>query len=231
MRKLIAELAKLPAIGERSATRLAYHIINSKSEDTEKLAAAIIEAKGKVRLCETCFGLTDEPICPICADVNRNHKTICVVEKPADLIAIERSGGFDGVYHVIHGLWSPLRGVGPGETKISELIKRIRENAEENGANNNSPLRGTGGAEKKSEEPLTSDSLQNPPKKIEELIIATSTTVEGDVTAMYIAKHVSAFGIKISRIAQGLPKGGELEYADQGTLTHALQGRGEIRNS
>lgn len=208
MRKLIAELAKLPAIGEKSATRLAYHIINGKSEDSEKLAAAITEAKSKVRLCETCFGLTDEPICPICADENRNHKTICVVEKPADLIAIERSGGFDGVYHVIHGLWSPLRGVGPEETKITELIKRIRQNADDS-TNNVTPQNIT-------------------PQKIEELIIATSTTVEGDVTAMYIAKNVSSFGVKISRIAQGLPKGGELEYADQGTLAHALQGRNVI---
>ena len=223
MRKLIAELSKLPAIGERSATRLAYHIINSKSEDSEKLAAAIIEAKSKVRLCETCFGLTDEPICPICADSNRNHKTICVVEKPADLIAIERSGGFDGIYHVIHGLWSPLRGIGPEETKISELIKRVRENADT-----------CAGFPRVEHSDINADNVTNdttsntPPQKIEELIIATSTTVEGDVTAMYIAKNGSSFGVKISRIAQGLPKGGELEYADQGTLAHAMQGRNVI---
>ncbi|MDR2337207.1 MAG: recombination mediator RecR [Deltaproteobacteria bacterium] len=205
MRQLIAEFSKLPAIGEKSATRLAYHVINGQKEEAQRLATAILAAKEKVCVCEVCFGLAEEKVCPICSDLNRDRQTICVVEKPADLIAIERSGGFNGLYHVLHGLWSPLRGIGPEETKISELLKRIRQSFE------NVDLK-----------------LALP--KVEELIIATSTTVEGDATALYIAKNVAQFGIKVSRIAQGLPKGGELEYSDQGTITHALNGRSRINS-
>jgi recombination protein RecR len=200
MRQLIAEFSKLPAIGEKSATRLAYHVINGQEAEAQRLAAAILAAKNKVCVCEMCFGLAEESVCPICSDLSRDRQIVCVVEKPADLIAIERSGGFNGLYHVLHGLWSPLRGIGPEETKIAELLKRIRQSFENVDAQ----------------------------PKIEELIIATSTTVEGDATALYIAKNVAQFNIKVSRIAQGLPKGGELEYSDQGTITHALNGRSRI---
>jgi recombination protein RecR len=206
MRQLIAEFSKLPAVGEKSATRLAYHIINSTEADARSLATAILAAKEKVCVCEKCFGLAEDKVCSICSDVNRERQTICVVEKPADLIAIEKSGGFNGLYHVLHGLWSPLRGIGPEETKIAELLKRIKQSFES----------------------AADSELQTAMPKVEELIIATSTTVEGDATALYIAKNVAQFGIKVSRIAQGMPKGGELEYSDQGTITHAINGRSRI---
>jgi recombination protein RecR len=195
MRKLINELTKLPSVGEKSATRLAYFLITRKSEDTFGLAEAIRVAKEKTRLCKQCFSLSEAELCAICENPNRDCRIICVVEKPADVMAVERSGGYRGMYHVLHGLWSPLRGVGPEKTKINELIARLDR------ANSDAAIR------------------------VEELVMATSTTVEGDATAQYIANSVKHLGVRISRIAQGIPKGGELEYADELTLTHAMQGR------
>ena len=195
MRRLVNELTKLPSIGEKSAVRLAYFLLTKDEREVFQLADAIRAARGAIRFCEECFSLTETPRCSICGDPNRQSQTICVVEKPADVLAIERAGSFRGRYHVLHGLWSPLRGVSPEQTKIGELLRRIAES-------------------------------KTTPHPIEELILATSTTVEGDATALYIANSVQ--GVRISRIAQGLPKGGELEYADDVTLQHALQGRRAI---
>ena len=200
MRKLINELTKLPSVGEKSATRLAYFLITRKKEDSLALADAIKDAREKTRLCRECFSLAEGELCSICENQNRDQRVICVVEKPADVLAVERSGGYRGLYHVLHGLWSPLRGIGPEKTRINELISRLERNSE--------PGLGSQG-----------------PIKVEELVMATSTTVEGDATAQYIANSVKHLGVRISRIAQGIPKGGELEYADELTLTHALLGR------
>lgn len=194
MRQLINELAKLPSIGEKSAMRLAYHLITKDHGEAQKLSEAITEAKQRTALCERCFALTEQEICEICLDERRDRRLLCVVEKPADLFAIERSGQFRGLYHVLHGLWSPLRGVSPRDIRIEELFKRLDQKT----------------AEK---------------TPIAEVILATGATVEGDATALFIAHHLQEQGVKVSRIAQGLPKGGELEYADEVTLGHALEGR------
>lgn len=196
MRSLISELTKLPSIGEKSATRLAYHIVTNISGEGFRLAEAIGEVRDKVFLCENCFALAEGKLCEVCQDTNRDRSVICVVEKPIDVISIERSGGYRGLYHVLHGLWSPLRGVGLEQTRIPALIKRVQLSAQsQNGS------------------------------KVEELIVATGTTVEGDATAHYIANSVRDLGLKVTRIAQGLPKGGELEFADEVTLSHAIIGR------
>lgn len=198
MRRLINELTRLPSIGEKTAVRLAYHLLMNKEDQALDLSKALVEAKEKIRLCDICFSLSDESQCSVCKDPSRARSVMCVVEKPADAIAIEGSGGYRGLYHILHGLWSPLKGVEPEHTKIRELIIRA-----ERSQNSNDPLH----------------------PKITEVVLATSTTVEGDATALYIAEHLKEFGIHITRIAQGLPMGGELEYADELTLSHALRGR------
>lgn len=209
MRRLINELCKLPSVGEKSASRLAYHLISTAETDARALADAIGEARDKIRLCRRCFALSESELCAICLDQSRLHSTVCVVEKPADVLAIERSGRFRGGYHVLHGLWSPIRGITPEQTKIVDLLERLRRSAHPNAV-----------------EQSLSDETAN--EKIEELIVATSTTVEGDATALYIANAARELGVEVSRIAQGLPKGGELEYADEVTLSHALDGRRQL---
>jgi recombination protein RecR len=194
MRKLVNELSKLPSIGAKSAGRLAYHLLIREEKNCFDLAQAINEARAKTKLCNLCFALTEDEVCEVCEDQNRLRKVVCIVEKPIDVIAIEKSGIYRGLYHVLHGLWSPMRGAGPEQAKMKELFERI-----EVSKTNCFP--------------------------IEELVLATSATVEGDATAMYIAESVSNFNLKITRIAQGMPQGGELEYADMITLSHAFEGR------
>ncbi|MBP9837879.1 MAG: recombination protein RecR [Proteobacteria bacterium] len=195
LRKLINELSKLPTIGEKSAVRLAYHLITKDYKASISLAEAILEARQKTKLCENCFALSEQELCEICCDLKRERNILCVVEKPSDVIAIERSNIYSGLYHVLHGLWSPLRGMSKENTKINQLFQRIQSNLKEETNN------------------------------ITEVVLATSATVEGDATALYIAQVLQEMGIKASRIAQGLPKGGELEYADDLTLHLAMQGR------
>lgn len=192
LQKLVRELSRLPSIGEKSATRLAYHIINNEPDLARSLAGALIAAIEQVKFCKTCFALTEDEECRICRDDSRNKKLMCVVEKPMDLIAIEKIGEFKGVYHVLHGVWAPLRGMGPETMRLDELLKRIKEDS------------------------------------VEEVIMATGSTVEGDATALYIARLLSEEGVRVSRLAQGMPKGGELEYLDDVTLSRALQGRGNL---
>ncbi len=195
LRKLVNELSKLPSIGEKSAIRLAYHLVTKDPQESYLLADAIKEARQKTALCKSCFALCEGELCPVCNDPQRINNLICVVEKPADVLALEKSRIFNGKYHVLHGLWSPLRGVTKEQTKINQLFAKIKLSQEEENST------------------------------IEEVVLATSATVEGDATALYIAQVLQEMGIRSTRIAQGLPKGGELEYADELTLNHALQGR------
>jgi recombination protein RecR len=192
MQRLIRELMRLPSIGEKSATRLAYHLINNDKGAALGLSEALKRSVESIRLCEQCFFLTDERLCSICRNPARDSSFVCVVEKPTDLMAIERMGEFKGYYHVLHGLWAPLRGQGPESMKLAELLTRID----------------SGG--------------------VNEVVLALCSTVEGDATSLYIAKLLEERHIKASRLAQGMPKGGELEYADDITLSRALAGRSLI---
>lgn len=189
--KLIEELSKLPGIGAKSAQRLAFHIINMPMEQAERLAGAITDARTNVRYCKECFTLTDQELCPICANKNRDHSLIMVVENTRDLAAYEKTGKFEGVYHVLHGAISPMLGIGPNDIKLKELMKRLQAD-------------------------------------IKEVIIATNSSLEGETTAMYISKLIKPTGIKVSRIASGVPVGGDLEYIDEVTLLRALEGRVEL---
>ena len=189
--KLIEELAALPGIGNKSAQRLAFYLINMPQDKVNRLANTIIEAKANVRYCKECFTLTDREICPVCANKNRNHKQIMVVENTRDLAAYEKTGRYEGVYHVLHGAISPMLGIGPGDIKLKELIERLEGDAEE-------------------------------------VIIATNSSLEGETTAMYISKMVKPTGIRVTRIASGVPVGGDLEYIDEVTLLRALEGRVEL---
>lgn len=189
VQRLVRELAKLPSIGERTATRLAYHLVNTNRGLAKSLSQALAEAAEQVHLCNRCFFLSEGPVCSICSDSHRDESLICAVEKPMDLIAIERMGEFRGYFHVLHGLWAPLKGQGPDSMKLKELVERVKAGS------------------------------------VKEVILATSSTVEGDATALYIARIMADLGIKTSRLAQGMPKGGELEYADEVTLSRAFSGR------
>jgi len=189
---LLDELEKLPGIGPKSAQRLAYHLLGCSKEEAEMLARAITEAKEKIRFCSRCFNFSEEELCPICANESRDHSTICVVEEPKDLAAIERTREFKGVYHVLHGAISPLDGVNPEALKIKELLERIRR------------------------------------ENVEEVVIATNPNIEGETTAMYIAKLIKPLGVKVTRLASGLPVGGDLDYVDEVTLGRALEARREI---
>ena len=189
--KLIEELSALPGIGAKSAQRLAFHIINMPEEQVESLSSAILSSKKNVRYCKCCYTLTDDDICPICKDAARDHKTIMVVENTRDLVAYEKTGKFEGVYHVLHGAISPMLGIGPNDIKLKELTIRLEGD-------------------------------------VDEVIIATNSSLEGETTAMYISKLIKPTGIKVTRIASGVPVGGDLEYIDEVTLLRALQGRTEI---
>ena len=189
--KLIEELSILPGIGAKTASRLAFYILDMPQEQVEELSQSIIDAKKNVKYCKKCFTLTDQDICPICASKDRDHKTIMVVENTKDMAAYEKVGEYKGVYHVLHGAINPLMGIGQNDIKLKELFERLKDD-------------------------------------VDEVIIATNSSVEGEATAMYISKVVKPLGIKISRIASGVPVGGDLECIDNVTLLRALQGRVQI---
>ena len=189
--KLIEHLSRLPGVGSKSAQRLAFHIINMPKEEVEGIANAMISAKEHIHYCKECYTLTDEELCPICKDPNRNHKQIMVVEQTRDMAAYEKTGKYEGVYHVLHGAISPMLGIGPSDIKLAELMKRLQ-------------------------------------KDVDEVIIATNSNLEGETTAMYISKMIKQAGIKVTRIASGVPVGGDLEYIDEVTLLRALEGRTEL---
>jgi len=193
IRRLVQELARLPGIGEKTATRLAFHLIRTNRQQSRDLAQALLDATDKIRLCSVCMNMTEVDPCSMCTDPRRDAETICVVATPSDLIAIDRGGHFRGRYHVLHGLLSPLEGIGPDDIRLAELVRRLGGSAE-------------AGA-------------------VREVIIATSPSVDGEATAMYIARAIKPLGMQVSRIATGLPVGGELEYSDQATIARALAGR------
>jgi recombination protein RecR len=186
---LIDELGKLPGIGPKSAQRIAFHLLKLPTDDANRLAHAIREAKEKVRFCDRCFNFAEGSLCPICADDRRDGTVLCVVEESRDIVAIEKTGEFHGRYHVLLGAMSPLEGIGPDQLKIRELLTRLV------------------------------------PEKIEEVIVCTNPNTEGEVTAMYLARLLKPIGVRVTRIASGLPVGGDLEYADELTLGRAIEGR------
>ena len=185
--QLIRELGRLPGIGPKSAQRLAFHLFNQPEEEVRALAEALLSAQSELKQCQICYNITDSEVCSVCSDARREAGLICVVEEPGDLLAIERSGEFNGLYHVLHGALSPMNGIGPEQLTISALLDRLSD--------------------------------------VEEVILATATTVEGEATAMYLQKEIGPKGVKTSRIAYGLPVGGDLEYADEVTLGRAIANR------
>lgn len=188
---LIDELARLPGIGTKSAQRLAFHVIHMPETQVEHLSKVLIDARKNVRYCKECYTLTDQELCPICSSAKRDKKTIMVVETTRDLAAYEKTGKYEGVYHVLHGAISPMLGIGPGDIKLKELMQRLQG-------------------------------------EVEEVIIATNSSLEGEATAMYISKLVKPSGIRVTRIASGVPVGGDLECIDEVTLLRALEGRVEL---
>lgn len=192
--RLIQELGKLPSIGQKTAARLAFHILRLPTEQVHELSQALMDVKQKIRLCSICMNLTEQDPCQFCADPRRDGQTLCVVAYSSDLLAIERTGSYQGQYHVLHGVLSPLEGIGPDNLRIRELIQR----------------------------------LQKPEMAIHEIIIATSPNVEGEATAVYLSRLLKPLGVKVTRIASGLPIGGELEYADGITISRAFEIRREI---
>lgn len=189
--RLIEELSRLPGIGSKSAQRLAFHIIDMPREQVENMAKALVDARNNVKYCTQCCTLTDRELCPICKNPDREQGTIMVVETPRDLAAYEKTGKYNGIYHVLHGAISPMLGIGPGDIRLKELMERLQGD-------------------------------------VDEVIIATNSSLEGETTAMYISKLIKPVGIRVSRIASGVPVGGDLEYIDEITLLRALEGRTEL---
>ena len=192
LERLIERLRTLPGVGQKSAQRLAFHILRSPDTDVRALAAAIVEVKERIRLCGVCFNITDVDPCLVCADASRDRTAICVVEEPHNVVAIDKSGGFRGLYHILHGSLSPLKGIGPDDLKVPALLERLRDGV------------------------------------VKEIILATNPNVEGEATAVYLSRLLKPLGLKVTRIALGLPVGSELEYADEVTVGKALEGRREL---
>ena len=192
VQNLIDELGKLPGVGPKSAQRIAFHLVKLSEQDALRLAHAISEAKDKVRFCETCFNMSDDQFCEICADQRRDRSLICVVEEPRDIVAVEKTHEYRGYYHVLQGAINPIDGIGPDQLRIRELLQRLQEGA------------------------------------VEEVILCTNPNIEGEATAMYLAKLIEPLEIPVTRIASGLPVGGDLEYADELTLGRAIEGRREM---
>ena len=187
--KLVKNISRLPGIGEKTAERLTMHIIRSPIKEIEQLSLSILETRKKIRLCSICFGLSDSDICNTCSDGTRNSSLLCVVEQPADMVAIEKSGVFKGAYHILQGVLSPMNGIGPDDIRLKELLARIKNN------------------------------------DVKEVVLATSTTIEGEATASYIAQCLENYPVKATRIASGIPIGGDLKYIDQVTIKRAMETR------
>lgn len=192
LEKLIEQFRKMPSIGRKTAQRMAFHVLDLTDEEAKEFAEAIIDAHTKIHRCALCHNLTENELCPVCDSVNRDHSTVCVVEEPRDVLAIERMREFSGVYHVLHGVISPMNGIGPENLTVKSLIERAAKG------------------------------------DIKEIIMATNPTIEGDTTAMYISKLIKPFGVKVTRLAYGIPVGADIEYADDVTLMRALAGRSEL---
>lgn len=192
LEKLIEQFRKMPSIGRKTAQRMAFHVLDLTDEEAKEFAEAIIDAHTKIHRCALCHNLTENELCPVCDSVNRDHSTVCVVEEPRDVLAIERMREFSGVYHVLHGVISPMNGVGPENLTVKSLVERAAKG------------------------------------DVKEIIMATNPTIEGDTTAMYISKLIKPFGVKVTRLAYGIPVGADIEYADDVTLMRALAGRSEL---
>ncbi len=190
--RLEAELSKLPGVGNKTAARLAFHLLRASRQDVEALASALLEMKSKVRFCQRCFHISEQELCEICSNDGRETQKLCIVEEPQDLLAIERSRSFLGFYHVLHGALSPLDGIGPDDLKIPQLLQRLEQG------------------------------------QVDEVILATNFTVEGEATALYLAKILKEKGLRVSRLAHGIPTGSDLEYIDSGTVQQAVDGRREL---
>ncbi|MCS7041736.1 MAG: recombination mediator RecR [Bryobacteraceae bacterium] len=192
LERLIREVKRLPGIGQKSAQRIAFHILRAPREDVERLAAALIDVKEKLGLCAECNNISDAGLCPFCRDPHRDRRKICVVEEPHNILPVETTRIYDGLYHVLHGSISPLRGIGPEQLRIRELLARLEKG------------------------------------EVEEVILATNPTVEGEATAVYLARLLKPLGVKVTRIAMGIPVGSDLEYADEVTMSKSLENRREI---
>ena len=192
LEKLIEQFQKIPSIGRKTAQRMAFHVLDLTDDQAKEFADAIIDAHTKIHHCSLCHNLTENDLCPICESVNRDHSMLCVVEEPRDVLAMERMREYSGVYHVLHGVISPMNGIGPEQLTIKNLVERVTEG------------------------------------EITEVIMATNPTIEGDTTAMYISKLIKPFGVKVTRLAYGIPVGADIEYADDVTLMRALSGRSEL---
>jgi len=190
--RLIEQFEKLPGIGHKTARRLAFYLLNSSQEDANEFADAILAAKKLVKYCSVCQNITDDDVCSICKNPKRDNTVICVMESPKDVISLEKTNEYNGLYHVLHGAISPMDDIGPSDIKIAELLLRLKDNT------------------------------------VKEVIMATNPNIEGEATAMYIAKLIKPLGVKVTRIAHGVPVGGDLEYADEVTLTRAIEGRREM---
>lgn len=192
LEKLIDQFRKMPSVGRKTAQRMAFHVLDLTDDEAKEFADAIINAHTRIHRCALCHNLTENELCPICENVNRDKKTVCVVEEPKDVLAMERTRDFSGVYHVLHGVISPMNGIGPEQLTVKSLVERAASG------------------------------------EIDEVIMATNPTIEGDTTAMYISKLIKPFGIKVTRLAYGIPVGADIEYADDVTLMRALAGRSEL---
>ncbi len=192
LEKLIEQFQKIPSIGRKTAQRMAFHVLDLTDAEAKEFADAIIDAHTKIHHCKLCHNLTENELCPVCQSVNRDHSTVCVMEEPRDVLAMERTREFGGVYHVLHGVISPMNGIGPEQLTIKSLVERAASG------------------------------------EIKEVIMATNPTIEGDTTAMYISKLIKPFGVKVTRLAYGIPVGADIEYADDVTLMRALSGRSEL---
>lgn len=192
MSRLVDELKRLPGVGQKSAQRMAFHLLGLPADDAARLAAAIVEMRERIQLCDRCNNISEGSLCPFCNDPNRGHKTICVVEQPNNIIVIERTRQYHGLYHVLHGALSPLRNIGPEDLKLKNLLERLREG------------------------------------EVEEVILATSPTTEGQATATYLARLLKPLGIKVTRIGMGIPIGSELEFVDEATMMESIEGRREL---
>jgi len=205
---LVEQLSKLPTVGRKTAQRLAAFVLKMPREEVVELARALVAAKDKVTTCSVCFNVTDHDPCPVCSSARRDRRIVCVVEEPSDVLALERTGDFRGLYHVLGGAISPLDGVGPDDLRIRELVGRVATSL-------------SGRAPDASEAGDEDDA----PTPVEEVILAMNPTVEGDTTAYYVGQMLAPFGVRVTRIARGLPIGGDLEFADEATLSRALEGR------
>ena len=192
LEKLVEQFQKIPSIGRKTAQRMAFHVLDLTDEQAKEFADAIIDAHTKIHHCALCHNLTENELCPVCASPNRDHTTVCVMEEPRDVLALERTREFHGVYHVLHGAISPMNNIGPDQLTIKSLVERAASG------------------------------------EIKEVIMATNPTIEGDTTAMYISKLIKPFGVKVTRLAYGIPVGADIEYADDVTLMRALSGRSEL---